>query len=96
VNPAAYTLRENTGTTGLLDSARAAVTTLADHGIPHLIVGGLAVQEYGWTGSPLRRLKDKTDVVELILRRALPRDLPVDSAVRHLYIETWDALQAEA
>jgi hypothetical protein len=49
-----------------------------------------------WTGSPLRRLKDKTDVVELILRRALPRDLPVDSAVRHLYIETWDALQAEA
>jgi hypothetical protein len=48
VNPAAYTLRENTGTTGLLDSARAAVTTLTDHGIPHLIVGGLAVQEHGY------------------------------------------------
>ena len=46
--------------------------------------------------SPLRRLRDKTDVVELILRRMLPRDLPVAPAVRALYVETWDALQAEA
>ncbi len=46
--------------------------------------------------SPLRRLRDKTDVVELILRRKLPRDLPVAPAVRRLYQETWDALQAEA
>ncbi len=46
--------------------------------------------------SPLRRLRDKTDVVELILRRKLPRNLPVASAVRALYLETWDALQAEA
>jgi hypothetical protein len=46
--------------------------------------------------SPLHRLRDKTDVVELILRRKLPRDLPVAPAVRALYLETWDALQAEA
>jgi hypothetical protein len=45
--------------------------------------------------SPLRRLRDKTDVVELILRRKLPRDLAVAPAVRSLYLETWDALQAE-
>jgi hypothetical protein len=45
--------------------------------------------------SPLRRLRDKTDVVELILRRKLPRDLAVAPTVRQLYLETWDALQAE-
>src|ERR1039457_742936 len=172
-NQAAHILRENTGTSGLVESARAAVSTLAEHDIPHLIVGGLAVQEHGYprvtidvdivvpdvleavefltadlTGpfarvkgvedrvedrrngvqvdllpagkvlkrgckvpfpqptkttkklqivsledllslkldssahSPLRRLRDKTDVVELILRRKLPRDLPVAQAVR--------------
>ncbi len=179
-------LRENTGTTGVVQTARAAVAALAAHDIPHLIVGGVAVQEHGYprvtidvdivvpdvfeavefltadlTGpfarvkgyedrvedrrngvqvdllpagkvlkrgckvpfpqpteateklqivrlevllslkldssahSPLRRLRDKTDVVELILRRKLPRDLPVAPAVRALYLETWDALQAE-
>ncbi len=46
--------------------------------------------------SPLRRLRDKTDVVELILRRRLPHDLAVAPAVRSLYLETWDALQAES
>ena len=183
----AYILRENTGTSGLVESARAAVAVLADHDIPHLIVGGLAVQEHGyprvtidvdivvpdvleavefitasvtgpfyrvpqiadrvedrrnkvmidllpggrilkagckvpfpepdkvteqlqiikledlvslkldsWSGSPLRRHKDKTDVIELILRRKLPRDLAVAPVVRALYTETWDALQAES
>ena len=171
----------------MVESARTAVATLADHDIPHLIVGGLAVQEYGyervtidvdivvpdvleavefltasitgpfyrvpqtldrvedrrngvvidllpagrvlkdgckvpfpqpksvaeklqivsleelislkldsWSGAPVRRHKDKTDVIELILRRKLPRDLAVAPAVRTLYTETWDALQAEA
>jgi hypothetical protein len=185
-NQAAYLLRENTGTSGIVESARAAVATLAEHDIPHLIVGGLAVQEYGyprvtidvdivvpdvleavewltasltgpffrvpevldrvedrrngvlidllpagkvlkrgcqvpfpqpgkvtetfqivkleelislkldsWSGSPLRRHKDKTDVIELIKHRQLPRDLAVAPAVRALYTETWDALQAE-
>jgi hypothetical protein len=183
----AYILRENTGTSGLLTSARAAVELLADHDIPHLIVGGLAVQEHGyprvtidvdivvpdvleavefltasitgpfyrvpethdrvedrrngviidllpagkvlksgckipfpqpktiaeklqiisledlislkldsWNGSPSRRIKDKADVTELILRRKLPRDLAVATVVRALYTDTWDALQAES
>ena len=186
-NQAAYILRENTGTSGVLESARTAAATLADHDIPHLIVGGLAVQEHGyprvtidvdivvpdvleavefltasltgpfyrvpgvqdrvedrrngviidllpagrvltggnkvpfpepkivteklqiisleelislkldsWFGAPVRRHKDKTDVIELIARRKLPRDLAVAPAVRALYTETWDALQAES
>jgi hypothetical protein len=185
-NQAAYVLRENTGTSGLVESARAAVAVLAEHGIPHLIVGGLAVQEHGYprvtidvdivvpdvleavefltanlsgpffrvpetedrvedrrngveidllpagkvvkrgckvpfpqpdkaagpfqivpleallslkldsaANSPLRRHKDKTDVIELITRRKLPRDLAIHPAVRALYTETWDAIQAE-
>ena len=186
-NQAAYVLRENTGTSGVVQTAQAAVATLAAHDIPHLIVGGVAVQEHGYprvtidvdivvpdvleavefltadlsgpfarvkgcedrvedrrngvqvdllpagkvlkrgckvpfpqptkateklqvvgleqllslkldssAHSPLRRLRDKTDVVELILRRKLPRDLAVAQAVRPLYLETWDALQAES
>ena len=185
-NQAAYILREATGTSGLLGSARDAVAVLAEHDIPHLIVGGLAVQEHGyprltidvdivvpdvleavefltasltgpfyrvptvedrvedrrngvqidllpagkflrrgcrvpfpqpgkvteqlqivkleelvslkldsWSGSPVRRHKDKTDVIELIKYRNLPRDLAVNPAIRALYTETWDALQAE-
>ena len=47
-NQAAYILREATGTSGLVQSARDAVAVLADHDIPHLIVGGLAVQEHGY------------------------------------------------
>jgi hypothetical protein len=47
-NNDASLLRENTGTSGLVESARAAVEVLADHDIPHLIVGGLAVQEHGY------------------------------------------------
>jgi hypothetical protein len=186
LNQDAYILREATGTSGLLETARAAVSVLADHDIPHLIVGGLAVQEYGyprmtvdvdivvpdvlealefltasltgpfyrmpelqdrvedrrngvlvdllpagrvlkagckvpfpepakvaeqfqfisleqlislkldsWNGSPNRRHKDKTDVIELIKYRGLPRELAIAPAVRALYTETWDALQSE-
>jgi hypothetical protein len=43
-----------------------------------------------------RRIKDKADVTELILRRKLPRELAVAPAVRALYTDTWDALQAES
>ena len=180
-------MRENTGTSGVVQTAQSAVATLAAHDIPHLIVGGVAVQEHGYprvtidvdivvpdvleavelltadrggpfvrvrgyedrvedrrngvhvdllpagkvlkrackvpfpqpteateklqivkleallslkldssAHSPLRRLRDKTDVVELILRRKLPRDLAVAPDVRPLYLETWDALQAES
>jgi hypothetical protein len=185
-NRDAYILRENTGTSGVVQTARTVAAVLAQHDIPHLIVGGIAVQEHGYprttidvdivvpdvleavewltadvTGpfarvkgcddrledrrngvmvdllpaghvlkrgckvpfpkpaqvaddlqiipiaelislkldssaqSPLRRHKDKTDVIELITRRKLPRDLAVAPAVRALYLETWDALQAE-
>ncbi len=41
-------LRENTGTTGILDTLRRAVEVLAHHDIPHLVVGGIAVQEHGY------------------------------------------------
>ena len=44
----AYILREQTGTSGLEQTVRAAVALLADHDIPHLIAGGLAVQEHGY------------------------------------------------
>jgi hypothetical protein len=185
-NQDAYLLRENTGTSGVVETARAAAAVLADHDIPHLIVGGIAVQEHGyprvtigvdivvpdvleavewltasltgpfyrgpeihgrvedrrngafvdllpagkvlkrgcrvpfpqpgkvveelqivkleelislkldsWSGSPVRRHKDRTDVIELITRRKLPRALAVNPVVRPLYEETWDALQAE-
>jgi hypothetical protein len=187
MNQDAHILRENTGTSGLVESARDAVAVLAEHNIPHLIVGGLAVEEHGypcvatdlveivvpdvleavewltasltgpfyrvpdfpdrvedrrngvlidllpagkvlrrgckvpfpqpdeiseqiqivnleelvalkldsWAGSPVRRHKDKTDVIELILRRNLSRDFAINPAVRALYLETWDALKAE-
>src|SRR5438034_6084202 len=47
-DPAADLLRENTGTTGLVQTARAAAEILAHFDIPHLIVGGFAVQEHGY------------------------------------------------
>lgn len=47
-NRDAYILRENTGTSGIVETARTAAAVLADHDIPHLIVGGLAVQEHGY------------------------------------------------
>jgi hypothetical protein len=48
-----------------------------------------------WAGSPTRRHKDKTDVIELIQARRLSRDLNVAAPVRQSYVEIWDALQAE-
>ena len=186
MDPAAYILRENTGTSGIVQTARTVAATLAEHEIPHLVVGGLAVQEHGyprvtidvvivvpdvleavefltasltgpfyrvpevqdrvedrrnnvmvdllpagkvlqrgckvpfpqpgkvteqlqivtleelislkldsWASAPVRRHKDKTDVIELIKYRNLPRDLAVNPAVGAHYLETWDALQAE-
>jgi len=186
MNGDAYILREGTGTIGVLEAVWTAASLLAEHDIPHLIVGGIAVQEHGyprvtidvdmvvpdvleavefltasltgpffrvpeaadrledrrthtfidllpagrvvkpgckvpfpqptravaglqiatleqlislkldsWANSPLKRLRDKTDVVELILRRKLPRDLAVNPAVHSLYAEIWSALEAE-
>ena len=44
----AYILRETTGTSGLERTLRDAVTILAHHLVPRLVVGGLAVQEHGY------------------------------------------------
>jgi hypothetical protein len=55
----------------------------------------LSLKLDSWNNSPNRRLKDKSDVVELILRRKLSRDFAVAPVVRSLYTETWDALQNE-
>lgn len=44
----AYILRETTGTSGLEQTLRRAVETLAQHNVPHWVVGGLAVQEHGY------------------------------------------------
>jgi hypothetical protein len=47
-NQSACILREATGTSGIVKTARMVAATLADHDIPHLVVGGLAVQEHGY------------------------------------------------
>lgn len=44
----AFHLRETTGTSGLEAALRSAVEALARHEVPHLVVGGLAVQEHGY------------------------------------------------
>ena len=79
-NQAVYELREHTGTSGVLLSAQTAAATLAAHDIPHLIVGGVAVQEHGY---PRVRVD-----LELTLLRKLPRDPPVAQAIHPLYLET--------
>jgi hypothetical protein len=185
-NSDAYVLRDATGTSGVAQTTRAVAETLAHWNIPHLIIGGVAVQECGyprvtidvdivvpdvfeasefltadlagnfqripghpdrvkdtktgvmvdllpagyvvkkgckvpfpqptaasnkpqfvtieklislkldsWSASKSSRLRDKADVVELIIRRCLARDLAVDEAVKNLYVATWDELKAE-
>jgi hypothetical protein len=185
-NSDAYVLRDATGTTGVAETTKAVAEVLAHWDIPHLVVGGVAVQEFGyprvtidvdivvpdvleatefltadltgnfqripghqdrvkdkktgvivdllpagfvvkkgckvpfphptvastkpqfvtieklislkldsWSASKASRLRDKADVIELIIRRKLPRDLAVDEPVKHLYLATWDELKAE-
>ena len=55
----------------------------------------LALKLDSWSVSPTGRVKDKADVVELIKHRQLPRDLQLIAAVQPLYIQIWDALEAE-
>lgn len=45
--------------------------------------------------SPMIRSKDHADVVELIIRRELPRDFDVDTSVQKLWLAIWDAIAAE-
>jgi hypothetical protein len=70
-------------------------TTASDHLQFVTLEELISLKLDSWANSPLRRLRDKTDVVELILRRKLPRGLAVLAAVRDNYLETWDAIQAE-
>jgi hypothetical protein len=186
INDDALLLREATGTSAVVETARAFAASLAHYDIAHLVVGGLAVQEHGyprvtidvdivvpdvleaaefgtadlsstlarvpgtpdrltdkrsgviidllpagkvlkagckvpfpmptaasgvlqfatveqlispkldsWANSRLHRLRDKTDVVELVIRRNLPRSLEINAFVRDSYLEIWDGLQAE-
>jgi hypothetical protein len=59
-------LRETTGTSGLERTLRDAVETLARHELPHLVVGGLAVQEHGYF-----RVTTDCDIVVLDVLDAL-------------------------
>jgi hypothetical protein len=70
-------------------------TTVSDHLQFVTLEELISLKLDSWANSPLRRLRDKTDVVELILRRKLPRGLAILAAVRDIYLETWDAIQAE-
>src|SRR5436190_2873673 len=68
-NHDAYVLRENTGTSGVLETARTAASKLADFDIPHLIVGGIAVQEHGYPRVTIDVdivVPDVLDAIELI------------------------------
>jgi len=47
-NKGTYILRETTGTSGVEQTLCDAVALLAHHVVPHLVVGGLAVQEHGY------------------------------------------------
>ena len=65
----AYILRETTGTSGLERTLRDAVLYLARHEYPHLVAGGLAVQEHGYFRVTLDVdiiVSDPLDCVELL------------------------------
>ena len=59
-------MRENTNTSGLELTLRSAVEMLARHELPHLVVGGLALQEHGY----LRTTLD-ADIVVLDVQEAV-------------------------
>ena len=56
----------------------------------------VSVKLGSFISNPMRRAKDKADVVELIVRNNLARGLAdIHPAAQGLYLETWDAIQAE-
>lgn len=58
--------------------------------------GLISVKLGSFISNPIRRAKDRADVIELIVRNDLRRDFAgIDGAVQGLYRETWDAIQAE-
>jgi hypothetical protein len=48
-----------------------------------------------WKHTPMRRIQDRADVTQLIIRNQLPREFPVHPAVFKEYIELWDGIAAE-
>jgi hypothetical protein len=48
-----------------------------------------------YLGSPLSRLRDLADVIELIKLNQIPRDFPLDPAVQPQFQQTWDGLESE-
>jgi hypothetical protein len=68
-NSGAHILRETTGTTGLEQTLRSAVALLAEHDVAHWVVGGLAVQEYGYFRTTLDVdlvVPDVLDAIEIL------------------------------
>ena len=175
----AYLIRQASDSLGLTQTLAKATRVLADHGIPSLLVGGIAVQEYGYarytadvdlvvpdvqvatqvlasdgfeekpgliavltdeTGfevhlhaggamrgplplpipeivstapqiaslsmlvsikmssylrHPARHMQDAADVIALIQANRLPREYPVEEAVRREYVDLWDKLDQD-
>jgi len=48
-----------------------------------------------YIGSPISRLRDLGDVIELIKANNLPRGYELASSVIERYMEVWDGLEAE-
>lgn len=48
-----------------------------------------------WKHNQARRLRDRSDVTELIIRASLPRNLAVAEVVREDYLKLWDDIAAE-
>ena len=102
VDDDALLLREATGTSAVVETARAVVSSLAHYEIAHLIVGGLAVQQHGYPRVTIDVDIVVPDVLEAVefgtadlSSTLVPRSLVVDPAVRGAYLEIWDGLQAE-
>jgi hypothetical protein len=105
----AYRLRQTTGTSGILLTAQTAASALADHLLPPLVAGGIAVQEHGYP-----RVTTDVDLVVIDVLEAVDpltanmsgalfpikdvadrvQDRRKGTVVDH-YLELWDALKAE-
>lgn len=55
----------------------------------------LEIKLSSYIGSPISRLRDLGDVVELVKANELPRDYALASSVAETYATVWDGLEAE-
>src|ERR1019366_8963165 len=86
------------GNSSLHETLRNLNAKLDEHGIPYVVIGGMAVTAHGFagmTGGP-HRAKDIVDVQQLIKLLQLPRsvDNSLHEYVRSKYDQLWDELQA--